>query len=51
MGQGGVTETELMPSLLVDYTEPGGSKLKNGKGSFPQLRRKAHGGNRCIVGG
>ena len=27
-----MTETELMPRLLVDYTEPGGGKLKKGKG-------------------
>ena len=25
-------ETELMPKLEVDYTEPDGSKLKNGNG-------------------
>ena len=33
MGQGRVAETELMPSLGVDYTElGGGGKLKKGKG-------------------
>ena len=31
-GQGRVAETELMPILVVDYTEPIGSKLKNWKG-------------------
>ncbi len=32
MGSGGVTGTELMPKLLVGYTELVGSKLKEGKG-------------------
>ena len=32
MGQGGVTETELMPRRVVGNTEPGGGKLKKGKG-------------------
>ena len=32
MGQGGVAETELMPRLLVGYTEPFGSKMKKGNG-------------------
>ena len=32
MGWGRVTETELMPRLLVDYAEPGGGKLKKGNG-------------------
>ncbi len=32
MGQGGVTETELMPKLVVGYTELVGSKLKRGNG-------------------
>ena len=32
MGQGGVIETELMPSLVVDNTELDGCKLKKGKG-------------------
>jgi hypothetical protein len=32
MGQGRGIETELMPKLVVDYTELGGSKLKKGKG-------------------
>jgi len=27
-----VTETELMPRLVVGYTELGGGKLKRGKG-------------------
>ena len=27
-----MTETELMPRLVVDYTELAGSKLKKGKG-------------------
>ena len=29
---GGEAETELMPKRVVGYTEPGGSKLKKGKG-------------------
>ena len=32
MGQGTVTETDLMPRLLVGYTELGGGKLKKGNG-------------------
>ena len=32
MGWGRVTETELMPSLVVGYTELGCSKLKKGNG-------------------
>ena len=32
MGQGGVVESELMPRLLVGYTEPGGGKLKKVNG-------------------
>jgi len=32
MEQGRVTETELMPRLLVDYTELGCGKLKKGNG-------------------
>ena len=32
MGWGRVVGTELMPRLLVDYTEIGGSKLKKGNG-------------------
>ena len=31
MGWGRVAETELMPRLVGDYTEPSGSKLKRGK--------------------
>ena len=27
-----VAETEIMPRMLVGYTEPGGGKLKKGKG-------------------
>ena len=30
MEQGRVTETELMPRLVVGYTELGGGKLKKG---------------------
>jgi len=32
MAWGRVTETELMPRLVVGNTELGGSKLKKGKG-------------------
>ena len=32
MERGRVTETELMPRLVVGYTELGGGKLKTGKG-------------------
>ena len=32
MEQGRVTDTELVPKLVVGYTELGGGKLKNGKG-------------------
>ena len=32
MGQGGVAEAELMPRLVVGYTELGCSKWKRGKG-------------------
>jgi len=32
MGQGRVTETEIIPRLVVGYTELGGGKLKKGKG-------------------
>ena len=32
MGQGGVAEAELMPRLLVGYTELVGGKLKRGNG-------------------
>ena len=32
MEWGGVTETELMPILVVGYTELGGGKWKKGKG-------------------
>ena len=32
MGRGGVAEIELMLSLVVGYTEPGGSKWKKGNG-------------------
>ena len=32
MGRGRVTETELMPRLVVGYTELGCSKLKKGNG-------------------
>ena len=32
MEWGGVAETERMPRLAVGYTEPGGSKSKEGKG-------------------
>ena len=31
-GRAGVTETELMPRLLVGYTELGGGKLKKDMG-------------------
>jgi len=30
--QSRVAETELIPNLVVGYTEPGCSKLKKGKG-------------------
>ena len=32
MGLGGGVATELMPRLVVGYTEPVGGKLKRGKG-------------------
>ena len=32
MGRGRVVETELMPRLVVGYTEPDGGKLKKCKG-------------------
>ena len=32
MVRGSVAETELMPSLVGDYTELGDSKLKKGNG-------------------
>ena len=32
MERGRVAETELMPRLVVGYTELGGSKLKKGNG-------------------
>ena len=32
MVRGGVTETELMPRLVMGYTEKGGGKLKKGNG-------------------
>lgn len=50
MGQGGVTETELMPNFGGGYTELGGGKLKKGNGFLePNLEPVTNRAQRFIL--
>ena len=52
MGQGGVAENDLMPRLLVGYTEHRGSKWKKRKGFLKpnlELRPNEKGGCGVLV--
>ena len=52
MGRGRVIETELMPRLVVDYTELGCGKLKKGKGflqpNFGVVPNPKRGNSPCV---